>query len=69
MGGLRQSFAWALNGLGYVLRTQRNMKIHLVMAGLAVAGGVFFKITRGEWGRVNSNYFPGPNCRNGQHGP
>jgi len=26
------------------------MKIHLVMAVLAAAGGVLFKITRGEWG-------------------
>lgn len=50
MGGLRQSFAWALSGLGYVLRSQRNMKIHLVLAGLAVAGGAFFKIARWEWG-------------------
>lgn len=50
MGGLRQSFAWAIDGLGYVLRTQRNMKIHLVMAGLAVLGGVVLKITRMEWG-------------------
>lgn len=50
MGGLRQSFAWALNGLGYVLRSQRNMKIHLVIASLAVAGGALFQITRVEWG-------------------
>lgn len=31
---LLQSFSWALAGIGYAVRTQRNMKIHLAAAVL-----------------------------------
>lgn len=50
MKGLIRSFACALAGLGYVIKTQRNMKIHLLAAVLAAAGGFYLKISRSEWG-------------------
>jgi diacylglycerol kinase len=47
---LGESFAAAMDGVGQVLRTERNMKIHLLAATLAVLAGWFCKISRVEWG-------------------
>ncbi|MCD6290474.1 MAG: diacylglycerol kinase family protein [Anaerolineae bacterium] len=44
-----QSFRCALSGVAYVLRTQRNAHIELVMALLAVAMGIILQVTRLEW--------------------
>lgn len=43
------SFRYAFSGLGYLLWSQRNAKIHTILAAIAVALGVLFGIDRGEW--------------------
>ncbi|MBE0448439.1 MAG: diacylglycerol kinase [Actinobacteria bacterium] len=41
---LLQSFNYAIDGLIYVLRTQRNMRIHFAVAAAALGLGLFLKI-------------------------
>lgn len=48
-GNLIASFRHAIEGLGYVVRNERNARIHSVMAGLVVALGIWLKITPLEW--------------------
>lgn len=43
-----KSFTWAFEGIVYVLRTQRNMKIHFTIAILVFGGSLFFNLTRTE---------------------
>lgn len=43
------SFRYAFNGLWYIIRTQTNMQIHIFVALIVVAFGVYFKITKTEW--------------------
>lgn len=43
------SFHCALRGILFAMRTQMNMKIHLGLAVLSIAGGLFFRIDRIEW--------------------
>jgi len=47
--GLGASFRHAFAGLGHVLRTQRNARIHLVMALLAVALAAVLHLSLAEW--------------------
>ena len=44
-----QSFKLALVGLKFVLKTERNMKIHLAFATLAIICSVFFRISHLEF--------------------
>jgi len=44
------SFYYASRGLKYTLISQRNMKIHLLMAMVIVTAGLIFHITSWEWG-------------------
>lgn len=46
------SFRHALEGLGYVVRCERNARIHTVMAGLVVGLGIWLKITPLEWALI-----------------
>jgi len=46
---LPQSFRFAFNGIFQAIRAERNLKIHLVMALLAVLLGLFVGLTRIEW--------------------
>ena len=46
---LRQSFGYALEGLGYAFKTVRNMRIHLLFTLLVTIGGMIFKISRTEY--------------------
>jgi diacylglycerol kinase (ATP) len=46
--GLLRSFNHAFNGLVYVFRHQRNMRIHFVLALLVLVGSLFFELTRAE---------------------
>jgi len=46
---LFQSFILALVGLKYVLKTERNMKIHLAFATLAILASIFLKISNLEF--------------------
>lgn len=46
---LAQAFACAGAGVAHVVRTQRNMKIHLAVAALAVALGFALRISALSW--------------------
>ena len=48
-GRLARSFGYALRGLGMMLVTQANARIHAVATLLVVAAGFWFGISRGEW--------------------
>ena len=48
-GRLARSFGYALRGLGMMLTTQANARIHAGATLLAVAAGFWFRISRGEW--------------------
>lgn len=44
-----RSFGYAFAGLAYLVRTQRNFRIHLLIALVAVAAGVAAGLTGVEW--------------------
>jgi len=46
---LANAFRVAFAGFGYALRTQRNLQIHVVIAVLVGAAGLFFGLSRIEW--------------------
>ncbi len=46
---LLESFQYAFAGLKYALRTQRNIRIHLTIAGAAVALGLWLHLPPGHW--------------------
>lgn len=46
--GLIRSFIAALQGLGYVLRSERNARIHLLIAVIVVAASVFYQLSNPE---------------------
>jgi diacylglycerol kinase len=43
------SFGYAFSGLWYTIRTQRNMRVHLTIALLALLVGVFLRISPVEF--------------------
>ncbi len=46
---LLESFRFAFAGLGYALRTQRNTRIHLTVAALVVALGLWLRLPPAHW--------------------
>jgi diacylglycerol kinase len=44
-----QGFVYAFEGVGHVVRTQRNARVHLLFAVLVVVGGLYFRVTAVEW--------------------
>jgi len=46
---LLSAFRYAFAGVGYLLTTQRNAKIHCAFAMLAVLMGLLLRISRTEW--------------------
>lgn len=46
---LTDSFNNAINGIAYTIRTERNMKIHMVAAIAVLILSLFFKLTRAEF--------------------
>lgn len=44
-----RSFGFALRGLGFVVRTQPNARIHLAAAAAVVLAGLGFGIAREDW--------------------
>ena len=46
------SFVYAFAGVRYAVRTQRNARIHLVIALLAIGLGLWLRISPVEWGLV-----------------
>jgi len=49
MRAFLRGFRYAFQGIGYVLRTQRNARVHAAVACLVIAAGVFFRVTAVEW--------------------
>ena len=39
----------ALNGIKYTFKTQRNLKIQIIFALLAICAGLFFRLSTIEW--------------------
>lgn len=44
-----RSFVYAWDGVRYVVRTQRNMRVHLALGVLAIALGIGLRISPVEW--------------------
>ncbi len=44
-----RSFVYAGQGIAYVVRTQRNARVHLVISLVVIVAGIFFRVTRVEW--------------------
>ena len=44
-----KGFSFAFAGIWYALRTQVNMKFHLIATLIVIAAGFFFKIQNFEW--------------------
>jgi diacylglycerol kinase len=44
-----RGFVHAFRGVAYVVRTQRNARVHLVVMGLVVAASIYFRVTAIEW--------------------
>ena len=49
---LLESFRFAFQGIGYALRTQRNMRIHGTIACLVVVAGLWLGLSRWEWATI-----------------
>jgi diacylglycerol kinase len=50
--GLARSFVYAFEGVRHTVRTQRNMRIHIAIAVLAIAGGLFFRVSPVEFALI-----------------
>jgi len=48
-GNLTSSFKNAINGLFYVIKSERNMKIHVIAAFLAISAGVILDLSPEEF--------------------
>jgi diacylglycerol kinase len=48
-GRLARSFGYAFRGIGILVRTQANARIHAAATVLAVGAGFALGISRGEW--------------------
>ena len=46
---LINSFKYAFQGIGTVIKKERNMKIHITMMILVIISGIIFKISTMEW--------------------
>jgi diacylglycerol kinase len=46
---LVDSFGHAFAGFGYVVKTQRNMRIHLLIAAVVVVLGLYLKLRWTQW--------------------
>jgi diacylglycerol kinase len=49
LGRLARSFLFALEGLGYVLRTQPNARIHALITLLVIALGLWLRLEPVDW--------------------
>ena len=46
---LLRSFRYAFDGFGSAIRTEANVRWHLIATAIAIGFGVFFRINSGEW--------------------
>ena len=44
------SFGYAIEGIAYTLRTQRNARIHITIAAIVIAVGGWLGLPTAEWG-------------------
>ena len=49
MSGLLKSFKWAIEGLKFCVRKEKNFQLHCLAAIIAIAAGFIFKISSAEW--------------------
>ena len=49
---LWKALGFALEGIGYTIRTQKNMRIHLVIAVCVVSACVFLRLLPLEWALI-----------------
>jgi diacylglycerol kinase len=49
MKAFLRSFVYAFIGIAYVLRTQRNARVHAAVACLVIIAGIGFRVTAVEW--------------------
>jgi diacylglycerol kinase (ATP) len=47
-----RSFSFAGQGVWHVIRTQRNMRVHLAAAACAIAAGLALRISPADWASV-----------------
>ncbi len=52
MRGLLKSFAYAIDGFLYAVRSQRNMRIHVFVAVCALLAGLLLQLHALEWGII-----------------
>jgi diacylglycerol kinase (ATP) len=50
--GFLRSFSFAGQGVWYVVRTQRNMRVHLLAGAAAVVAGLVLRIGAADWACV-----------------
>lgn len=43
------SFEFAFQGFKTVFKEERNMRTHSICAGIAIAAGAFFRLSKAEW--------------------
>lgn len=44
-----KSFAYALQGMAFLVRTEPNAHVHLLATVLVCAAGVYFGLSRADW--------------------
>jgi diacylglycerol kinase len=44
-----RGFLYASQGIAYVVRTQRNARVHLLFMGLVILAGLYFRVSAVEW--------------------
>lgn len=52
MRAFLRSFVYAGQGIAYVIRTQRNARIHVAVSALVFALGILFRIGPVEWALI-----------------
>jgi diacylglycerol kinase len=48
-----KAFSYALKGIVAAFKSERNIKVHVVIAALTIAGGFYYRITATEWCAVS----------------
>lgn len=49
MHAFLRSFVYAFQGISHVLHTQRNARVHLLIACLVIVAALYFRVTASEW--------------------
>ena len=44
-----RSFGYAFQGIGFMIRSQPNARVHLLATVVAVGAGLYFQISKGDW--------------------